>query len=332
MERMAPRRSSPAHAARPPARPPTGRHRRPRTRRRTGRGRIAVGLVVAALVGTGTLAAAHGAGPGRTVAGDAAPPLHLAAGGATASSARTSAAPAGSGGVPVAVSQALTAAGGSVSVAVFDAVSGRSWSQDDRTGQVEASISKLQILGAWLRDQQAGRSRTPAIAADLRAMIASSSNTAADALFGVVGRSGLTAFTAQLGVTVGGERSRHFGLDTTSAADQVTIMKAYAYPNAVLTDASRAEAEALLANVEDDQHWGVSAGVPAGVDVDLKNGWLPLHRGWVVNSVGHVSGAGHDYVVAILSSGNVTEQAGIDRVQRVSAAVWAASSVASAAS
>lgn len=289
-----------------------------------------VGVTVAVVVGTGTLAAAHGSGGGAPPsASQAAPPLHLAAGAAATTG--PPAAPAAPAVAPAAVRQALAAAGGSVSVAVFDAVSGRSWTADDRTGQVEASISKLQILGAWLRERQSGRAETPTIARDLHAMIGSSSNAAANVIFGVVGRSGLTGFTSLLGVSVGTGSGQHFGLDTSSAADQVTIMKAYAYPNPVLTDASRAEAESLLENVEDAQHWGVSGGVPAGVDVDLKDGWLPVNGRWVVNSVGHVSGAGHDYVVALLSSGNATEQAGIARLQAVSAAVWATSSVAPSA-
>jgi hypothetical protein len=281
-------------------------------------------------VGSGTLAAAQGAAPAGSTAPVTEPALRVAAGtAATTAPSHPAASPkVGSDGVPVAVRQALTVAGGSVSVAVFDAASGRTWSADDRSGQVEASISKLQILGAWLRDEQAGRTVTSRVSANLTAMIASSSNTAADAIFAVVGRSGLTAFTSDLGVTVGADSLGHFGLDTTSAADQVAIMKAFAYPNAVLSDHSRSEADALLEKVEDDQHWGASGGVPSGVDVDLKNGWLPVGTGWVVNSVGHVSGAGHDYVVALLSSGNATEQAGIDRLQAVSAAVWATSAAA----
>jgi hypothetical protein len=47
----------------------------------------------------------------------------------------------------------------------------------------------------------------------------------------------------------------------------------------------------------------------------------------VANTVGHVHGAGRDYVVAILSHGNVTEQAGIDRLEMVSAAVWKSAAI-----
>ena len=49
-----------------------------------------------------------------------------------------------------------------------------------------------------------------------------------------------------------------------------------------------------MENVAPDQRWGVSGGVPAGVTVALKNGWLPLNDAntdWQVNSVGWVSGA-----------------------------------------
>lgn len=331
------RASATARPASATARPASaGRHRAPRPVRLTRRGRLVIGVVIAACVGTGSLAAAQTAAPASTVDARTSPPLHVSAASphlpALPAAATAPAVPLGPGGVPVAVAQALATAGGSVSVAVYDAVSGRSWSANDHSGQVEASVSKLQILGAWLRAEQAGRAPSARDDANLRAMIVSSSNPAADAIFAAVGRGGLSAFTAALGVPVRPGSGSHFGLDTSSAAGQVTIMRAFAYHNAVLSDSSRAQAHALLEAVQADQHWGVSGGVPPGVDVDLKNGWLPLGSGWVVNSVGHVSGAGHDYVVAILSSRNASERAGIARLQAVSAAVWSTSAARPSAS
>ena len=61
-----------------------------------------------------------------------------------------------------------------------------------------------------------------------------------------------------------------------------------------------------MENVTPDQRWGVSGGVPAGVTVALKNGWLPLddaNTDWQVNSVGWVSGDGRDYLIAVLQHG-----------------------------
>ena len=67
------------------------------------------------------------------------------------------------------------------------------------------------------------------------------------------------------------------------------------------------------------------ADVPPQVTVALKNGWLPLNDAgtdWQVNSVGWVSGLGRDYLIAVLSTGNPTEQYGIDTIDQLSGAVW----------
>ena len=59
----------------------------------------------------------------------------------------------------------------------------------------------------------------------------------------------------------------------------------------------------------------------------LKNGWLPLdahNSNWQVNSVGWVSGQGRDYLIVVLSTGNPTEQYGIDTINALSSLVWAA--------
>jgi hypothetical protein len=81
----------------------------------------------------------------------------------------------------------------------------------------------------------------------------------------------------------------------------------------------------LMEDVTPSQRWGVSGGVPAQVTVALKNGWLPL-RGpgsdWQINSVGWISGAGRNYLMAVLSTGNPSEQYGIDTIDALAATVW----------
>jgi hypothetical protein len=81
----------------------------------------------------------------------------------------------------------------------------------------------------------------------------------------------------------------------------------------------------LLENVTPAQRWGVSGGVPAQVTVALKNGWLPLagvDSDWQINSVGWISGGGRNYLMAVLTTGNPTEQYGIDTIDQLSAMVW----------
>ena len=53
--------------------------------------------------------------------------------------------------------------------------------------------------------------------------------------------------------------------------------------------------------------------------------WLPLDDSdtdWQINSVGWVSGRGRDYLMAVLTTGNPTEQYGIDTISQLAALVW----------
>ena len=96
-----------------------------------------------------------------------------------------------------------------------------------------------------------------------------------------------------------------WGLTKTTALDEVRLVKRFAYPDSLLADAGRRYGLDLMEHVENDQYWGVSAGVAQGTTVALKNGWLPLAgAGWQVNSIGWISGHGRDYVLAVLSDRN----------------------------
>ena len=59
----------------------------------------------------------------------------------------------------------------------------------------------------------------------------------------------------------------------------------------------------------------------------LKNGWLPVDvaddSDWQVDSIGWIKGNGRDYVLAVLTKHNASEQAGIDTISHISAAVYA---------
>ena len=69
--------------------------------------------------------------------------------------------------------------------------------------------------------------------------------------------------------------------------------------------------------------------MPAHATVALKNGWLPLNTAgtdWQINSVGWISGSGRDYLMAVLTTRNPTEQYGIGTIDGLSAMVWASMS------
>jgi hypothetical protein len=58
------------------------------------------------------------------------------------------------------------------------------------------------------------------------------------------------------------------------------------------------------------------------VTVALKNGFEVID-GWQINTTGWVSVDGRDYLIAVLTNGNVSEQyGGIDTVNALSALVW----------
>jgi hypothetical protein len=117
--------------------------------------------------------------------------------------------------------------------------------------------------------------------------------------------------------------SYSWGLTTTTAADQVDLLKAFAFPNPVLSSPSRSYGLSLMENVESGQNWGVTGGVPPGVTVALKNGWLPLSTDdWQVNSIGFVSGDGRDYVLAVLTDDDPTEAYGISTIEGLSSLVF----------
>jgi hypothetical protein len=226
---------------------------------------------------------------------------------------------------------------GTVLAAVYDVRTGQTWQLGTTSdAQPEASVVKLDILETLLARPQ-GAALAPADDALARSMIEDSDNDAATSLWdedgGAAGlmyygdRAGLTKTTPSQCVTCAGFAFPGWGLSTTVPQDQLTLLKQLVVPgpSPLLSGAARSYALSLMEHVTADQRWGISGGVPAGVTVALKNGWLPLDAAaadWQVNSVGWVSGDGRDYLIAVLSTGNPTEQYGIDTISALSSLVW----------
>ncbi|MGW2281035.1 serine hydrolase [Streptomyces sp. NPDC001770] len=209
-----------------------------------------------------------------------------------------------------------------LSVAVLDTGSGAGGAYESTAGQTfdTASIVKVDILAALLLTaQDEGRELTASERASAATMIENSDNASATRLLQVVGgESALDAANERLGLT-GTTASHAWGLSRTTAADQVRLLEAVFAPSAStarspLSADSRAYVQELMGQVEADQRWGVSA---AGGDALLKNGWMPRTTTglWDINSVGRVSSGGRTYLVAVLSDGHATQQAGIALVE-----------------
>lgn len=254
---------------------------------------------------------------------------------------------------------------GVVQVALFDNNNHKTYllSNGDST-QYTASIAKVDILGTWLRRFQGrGRSIPDDIPYSIKylmePMIEHSDNIAATALFHFGGGcKAVTRFNQLIpleATKVGCETPTYYGWGntTTTAADQVALMKVFAYgkPHRVLAKDARDYGLHLMESIQPDQRWGISCGPwgtscpkppdtvePApGVTVALKNGWktlptcsLPIENcPWQVNSMGWVKGEGRDYVITVLTTedpvgtgGTSGFNYGIETIQGISKRVW----------
>jgi hypothetical protein len=230
----------------------------------------------------------------------------------------------------------LSTRSGAVLAAVYDARSGMTWTVGRGRPQAEASIVKVDILETLLAQHGSDGMALSATDKSLaRAMIEDSDNDAATALWDEVGGArGIGSFNASVGladttpsscVACPGFAWPGWGLSTTTATDQIELLLELLRPNSQLTDAQRDYALSLMEHVTPAQRWGVTSGVPPRITVALKNGWLPLTSAdddWQINSIGWVSGQGRDYLMAVLSTGNPTEQYGIDTIDKLAAIVW----------
>jgi len=235
-----------------------------------------------------------------------------------------------------AVASYVSTRAGVVLAAVYDLRTSQTWQFGQGQPQDEASVVKLDVLETLLAER--GRSGTELSAGDrslAEQMIEDSDNDAATSLWDEVGgASGIRSFNTLAGladtmpsacVNCPGFPWPGWGLSTTIPGDQLTLLRTLVEPNSLLTNTERSYALSLMENVTPDQRWGVSGGVPAQVTVALKNGWLPLNRAnnnWQINSVGWISGSGRDYLIAVLTTGNPTEQYGIDTIDQLAAMVW----------
>ncbi|WP_446039393.1 serine hydrolase [Streptomyces sp. SID1121] len=203
-----------------------------------------------------------------------------------------------------------------LSVAVYDMANGREATTDADRAYVSASVVKVGVLAALLlRAQDADRWLTPEEEGLAAAMIERSDNDAATALRAAAGGvAALDEAHVRLGLTRT-EGAAAWGLTRTTARDQLTLLRAVfdTGTESPLDARSRRYVAALMERVVPGQDWGVSAAAGAIGDHALKNGWLPRTDSglWVVHSVGRAG----DCLVAVLSDGHPTLEAGVALVE-----------------
>ena len=221
-----------------------------------------------------------------------------------------------------------------MTAAVYDVRARRIWVLHPGVREYTASIVKVEIMGTALQEaQQAGQGLPPAEQGLMPSMIENSDNDSATALLHDVGGPGAVArFDRSAGMTdtqpstlalIPGTPWPGWGLTTTTALDEAVLVSRFAYPNGVLSSVSRQYGLSLMENIESDQSWGVSGGVPPGTRIALKNGWLPLGpSNWQIDSIGWIDGHARNYVLAVLTADNPSEAYGIETIEGIASYIY----------
>ncbi|MEV4823283.1 serine hydrolase [Micromonospora sp. NPDC049274] len=184
-----------------------------------------------------------------------------------------------------------------------------------------ASVVKVNILAALLlRQSPQGRALSAGTRRLAEAMIVSSDNDAAVALWQRIdGSRGLAAANRALGLRET-KPSSHWGTTTTTADDQLRLLTALTSPTGPLTPQDRAFIMGLMKKVIPEQRWGVTAARASDTRSSyVKNGWdtADVDGGhWLVNSIGRIVEARHDWLIAVLSDHHVSQKEGIRVVEK----------------
>ena len=218
---------------------------------------------------------------------------------------------------------------GALAVGVTDVSTGVTAAYHSRQAFHTASIVKADILATLLLQLQNQHVPLSQSEQDLAtALIEDSETDAASALWNIIGAAaGLAAGDQVLRLrhTVPGQ-DYWWGLTSTTVTDQLRLLHTLTSRRSPLTGASRRYELTLMRNVETGQNWGVTAAAGPHTQPAVKNGWMPdgpLGL-WVINSIGVVSHHGQHLLVAVLSSDQPSQQAGIQQVQAAAKAAAAA--------
>ncbi|MGW0332089.1 serine hydrolase [Streptomyces sp. NPDC003011] len=222
------------------------------------------------------------------------------------------------------ITAALATRKGTVAVGVHDRTTNTTCTLRPSTAFDSASVVKVTVLATLLWDaKKHNRYLTDRETTLAKAMITKSDNAATSTLWKQLGLTKIKGFLTAAGMTQTKPGANgYWGLTQITVTDQQKLLKLITAKNTVLSDNSRAYIVKLMGQVVSSQRWGTPYGVPSGVSVAVKNGWLQrATNGWRVHSVGAFKGNGHDYVITVLTHGNSTMNYGITTIQGVAKAI-----------
>ncbi|MFE4664033.1 serine hydrolase [Streptomyces sp. NPDC056716] len=222
------------------------------------------------------------------------------------------------------ITAALAGRKGTVAVGLYDRTTSTTCTLRAATAYDSASVVKVTVLAALLWDaKKTNRYLTDRENQLATAMITKSDNTATSTLWKQLGPTKIKGFLAAAKMTQTKPGAKgYWGLTQITVTDEQKLLKLIHAKNSVLSDNSRAYLLKLMGKVVSSQRWGTPYGVPSGVTVAVKNGWLQRStQGWRVHSVGTFKGGGHDYTITVLTHGNSTMNYGISTIQGVAKAI-----------
>jgi Beta-lactamase enzyme family len=186
---------------------------------------------------------------------------------------------------------------GEVSFAVVD-TQGRLWGAGSKRLYSSASVVKSMLLVAELRRlEREGMPLDAETESLLRAMITSSDNDAADAIYGRVGDAGLTEVARLAGMNrfdVAG----HWGNAQITAADMARM---FSDLEGVLSGPRREFGLGLLGSIIPEQSWGIPAAAGRDWAVRFKGGWVTTERGQLAHQAAELSAPGMRLAIAVLT-------------------------------
>ncbi|MFF3516054.1 serine hydrolase [Streptomyces sp. NPDC002573] len=222
------------------------------------------------------------------------------------------------------ITAALANRKGTVAVGLYDRSTNTTCSLRATSAYDSASVVKVTVLATLLWDaKKHNRYLTDRETSLATAMITKSDNDATSTLWRQLGLTKVKGFLTAAGMTQTKPGANgYWGLTQITVQDEQKLLKLITAKNSVLSDNSRAYILKLMGKVVSAQRWGTPAGAPSGVSVHVKNGWLSrATHGWRVHSVGTFNGAGHDYMITVLTQDNSTMDYGVTTIQNVAKAI-----------
>ncbi|MEU5597398.1 serine hydrolase [Streptomyces sp. NPDC020298] len=222
------------------------------------------------------------------------------------------------------ITAALANRRGTVAVGLYDRSTKTTCTLRSTTSYDSASTVKVTVLATLLWDaKKHNRYLTSTEQSLAKAMITQSDNAATTKLWNQLGTTKVKGFLTAAGMTKTTPGSNgYWGLTQENVTDEQKLLGLVTAKNTVLSDNSRAYILKLMSQVVSSQRWGTPAGAPSTVSVHVKNGWLQrATHGWRVHSLGTFNGAGHDYMISVLTQDNSTMDYGVTTIQNVAKAI-----------